>query len=93
MKTSPQRSVVPPQIVIATAAVTFATVAFVSSIAASCATAADPPKLTNAAQTRFGARVSVITTKDGSRDPQTSPDATFDGNTRTRCILLSLIHI
>jgi hypothetical protein len=58
-----------------------------SLTAASCANAADPPKLTNAAQARFGARFSLTTTKDGSRDPQTSPDSTFDGNTRTRCVL------
>jgi hypothetical protein len=46
------------------------------------------PKLTNAAQTRYGARVSVATQGPGaSRDPQTEPEATFDGNLRTRCVL------
>src|SRR3712207_2275146 len=47
----------------------------------------DTPKLTNAAQSRYGARFRVTTSAGGSRDPQTAPGATFDGNVHTRCVL------
>lgn len=44
-------------------------------------------KLTNAAQMKYGARVSLTVTKDGSRDPATQPEDAFDANIHTRCIL------
>ncbi|MES2459216.1 MAG: alginate lyase family protein [Armatimonadota bacterium] len=48
---------------------------------------ASAAKLTNAAQPRYGARVDVATTKEGSRDPATSPDAAFDNDVHSRCVL------
>lgn len=51
------------------------------------ASGAESPTLTNAAQARYGARVSVTTSTGGSRDPQTGPEATFDNNVHSRCVL------
>jgi hypothetical protein len=42
---------------------------------------------TNAAQQKYGARFNLTTTKGGSRDPNTGPEATFDNNVHTRCVL------
>jgi hypothetical protein len=60
---------------------------------ASCSVAAQPAlpsgtgKRTNAAQAKYGARVSLTTTKAGSRDPATPEESAFDNNTHTRCVL------
>lgn len=80
------------------AAVAAAAAAALSAAAATAgAGAGDPPwatppgeggKTTNAAQARYGARVSVAPGgPGGSRDPGTPPEATFDGNVHSRCVL------
>ena len=62
-------------------------VGLVSSVSCFAAVAPAPAKLTNAAQAKYGARISLTVTKEGSRDPTTQPEDAFDGNIHTRCIL------
>ena len=51
------------------------------------AAGADGVRLANAAQRPNGARVTFVTAKGGSQDPNTPPEATFDSDVHTRCVV------
>lgn len=65
----------------------FALVGSFGNAHAQMVAAAPEPKLTNAASTRYGARVRVEAGPGAVKDKQTTPDAYLDGNVHTRCVL------
>lgn len=58
-----------------------------------CAQVPDALPLQNAAQLKYGARVSVQTRDKNGRDPNTAPDAVLDGNAHTRCVLRGALAV